>query len=670
MTIFDLLDTLAVTSLSAFVNGVLIGTLLCVVVWGIVRLMGHWIPVNATTRFGVWITLFVICIGLVGWQGWTQFAPDNMAVEAPPPAPAAPPALAPPAPALAPAAPVELVAPEAPAPLPAEPASVPPLEPEQEAPVVYTEAGTAWTLPFQIPRQIEFGGMGPIWRVLLFTIWFTVAFMLLLRVLRGWHGVRQLKKASYPASARVQELLQKTLLQINQPRTVQVAISDDIATAVAVGYWQPRILLPAGMVSSLSQTELQQVLLHEAAHLQRFDDWTMLMQRTVTAILFFHPGLVLLGKLMDRDREYACDDWVIALTRRPKTYASCLAKLVSQYARQQPPAFVPGFSSEKEALFDRIKSILDKKRTISYRISRVAFVGVLAVALAVLMLMVRFVPVVALPAKHITVHVPADLEPVLPPASPELLDDSLPLAADPEDDRLPLTDPVAVLPESTAPPSLPPVAIVPGAEDMAELTVVDMDALTDDVTAAEQRTFAAIDGAPAEVAFEVAVTDTPLQNLPVPAQRTQEQNDTSLSARSMAKILRSASRIPSSSDKAQVLLNAVTKMQFDAVVFNAFLETVKTIPSSGDKARVLQALVDYQQLDEVSALHYLRVASAIPSSGDKSRVLLRSLKGDSLPLQLESVQDGFLDAVDQLGSSSDYRKVLKAFMSHVRSADG
>lgn len=661
MTIFDWLDMVAVTSLSAFVNGVLIGTLLCLAVWGMVRLMSNWIPINATTRFFVWMTLFVVCIGLVGWQGWARL--DAEVADAPPapmqaveaPASMAPPSVRPAIPAAPAAIPVQ-----EPAPAPALPEQI-----SADETAYVNEAVVTWN----VPRQIEIAGLSAGWRVLLFTVWITVAFMLLLRVIRGWYGVAQLKKSSYPAPVRVQELLQKTLLQISQPRKVQVAISDDIATAVAVGYWRPRILLPAGMVASLSQTELQQVLLHEAAHLQRLDDWTMLLQRMATALLFFHPGLVLLGKLMDRDREYACDDWVIALTRRPKTYASCLAKLVSQYARQHPPAFVPGFSSDKEALFDRIKSILDKKRSISFRISRVAYTGLLAATLAVLLLMVRFVPVVALPAQHAIVHTPSDIETMLPLAVPEQSDDDPLLAVLPEDDRVPATGPVATLPEDSVMPVLPPVAVVPGVADMAAHNVVDMDALATGFQ--DNNTFASIDGAPAEVAFGVAVTDIPLENLPVPQQPVQQRDDeASLSARSMAKILRAASRIPSSGDRAQVLLNAVKKMQFDAVVFDAFLETVASIPSSGDKARVLLALVDYQQLDEVSALQFLRVASLISSSSDKSRVLLRSLKGDSLPLQKEAVQDGFLDAIGHLGSPDDYRKVLKAFMSHRQSVDG
>lgn len=687
MTVFDWLDTMAVTSLSAFANGVIIGTLLCLVVWGIVRVMGKWVPVNATTRFFVWMTLFVVCIGLVGWQGWTRldFAVANAERVNEAPVPQVP-ELEIPAPVVPvpPASPAEPVAPAVPEAVPAEPIAptVPEVVPEPLAPPVVSDAAVAEELAYYeeaaamwgVPRQIEIAGLSPVWRVLLFTIWATVACMLLIRVCFGWYGIGALKASSYPASDRVQSLLQQTLQQVRQSRKVQVAISDDISTAVAVGYWKPRILLPAGMVTSLSQTELQQVLLHEAAHLQRWDDWTMLLQRIAGALLFFHPGIVLLGKLMDRDREYACDDWVIALTRRPKTYASCLAKLVSQYARKQPPAFVPGFSSEKEALFERIKSILDKKRTISFRISRVAYTGLLAAMVFVLFLMVRFVPVVALPAHHAIVQSPTLLETAQLSTEVNLPEIGIArddLAVLPEDTSTPVIAPLADMPGNARVPELAPFAIVPEDPDApavarAAIPTAGLDKEGGNVAVLSDE-LAVIGGAPAQVAFELAVTDGPLNSLPVPQQPVRVRKDSSsLSTRSMAKILRSASRIPSSGDKAQVLLNAVRKMQFDAGVFDAFLDAVETIPSSGDKARALLALVDYQQLDEASAVQFLRVASRIPSSGDKSRVLLRSLKGDSLPLNKEAVQDGFLEAIDHLASSDDMRKVLKAFMSHRR----
>ncbi len=687
MNIFNWLDTLATTGLAAFVNGVLIGTLLCFTVWSIVRLMGKWIPINATTRFGVWLTVFLVCIGLVGWQGWTQLAPGNSAPAAPPPpfAPVAempvppmeaPAALEAPAPVFTPEALDEPVAPEAlaeplapeatsPEPTSLEPIAAPESLPANSEPVtvLYNEAGTGWSVPFHVPRQIELGGIGPVWRVLLFTIWLTVAGMLLLRVVLGWYGVGRLKAASYAAPERVQALLRKTLLQIKQARNVEVAISDELATAVAVGYLRPRILLPASMLSNLSQTELQQVLLHEAAHLQRWDDWTMLMQRIASALLFFHPGILFLGKLMDRDREYACDDWVIALTRRPKTYASCLAKLVSQYARKQPPVFVPGFSSEKEALFDRIKSILDKKRSISFRVSRGAYAGLLLAMALVLLLMVRFVPVVALPAHHATL-------------TTTFADDIAPLETD-------LATPAAIADDETVAvvPSAPsldlaPVAAIPDGFD-AEVNTSSATALQQDVVAEaadvalKTRTTSRESSAlmPASVAPLRAPTDGPPQHLPVPQTPVSGREDSSLSTRSMAKILRAASRIPSSGDKAQVLLSAVQKMEFDAGIYAAFLDAVETIPSSGDKARVLIALLDYQTLDEAAALRFLRVAALIPSSGDKSRVLLKSLKGDSIPLASEAVQDGFLDTIGQLESPDAYRTVLKAFMSHRNSGN-
>jgi beta-lactamase regulating signal transducer with metallopeptidase domain len=39
----------------------------------------------------------------------------------------------------------------------------------------------------------------------------------------------------------------------------------------------------------LSPEEIKVILLHELAHLRRWDDWTNLAQKIVKAVFFFHP---------------------------------------------------------------------------------------------------------------------------------------------------------------------------------------------------------------------------------------------------------------------------------------------------------------------------------------------------------------------------------------------
>ncbi len=111
------------------------------------------------------------------------------------------------------------------------------------------------------------------------------------------------------------------------PRRVQVCVSDDVSRPSVAGFSQPRILLPAGLLEELSESDLEHVLLHELEHLRRRDDWTNLLQKIGLALLPLHPAMFWLDRRMCVERELACDDRVLQRTRGRKAYAACLARL-------------------------------------------------------------------------------------------------------------------------------------------------------------------------------------------------------------------------------------------------------------------------------------------------------------------------------------------------------
>lgn len=724
------LESIASFAVTAFANGVWVGLLLVAMIWCAVRFMAARLPINATTRFSIWITLFVVCTGLVAYVGIQGqqgseasviSVPSALAPQAAAPAPAA---LAPIEPPTAPVA----EAPAVPKPLrPALPsaasppapvegvAPTPPAQDEANAPatlsVIEAPSSTATAveepvgieirqeaeqatmgmlaLPKMtaIPRKIELPAVTSFWRVVLFTMWGTIAGMLLMRIGTGLVGVRKIKQNSYAAPARVVDELNRLLAQMDKPRPVRVAISDELQTAVAAGFRQPYVLLPAHMLGSLSQLELRQVLLHEVAHLQRWDDWTMLMQRVVLALLFFHPGLIVLGRLMNRDREFACDDWVIAMTRKPKAYASCLAKLVAQHVRRPTPVIVPGFSSPKEELFDRVKTILDKKRTISFRLSKKAYAGLITVMTLLLIVSVQVLPVIALPEQP----------EMLPAFEPETLAFELdneatevPIAtlSEPTMVDVPAEDLAAVVPA--------PDEVFAGFDNEPVLSVEDIkvpeaisavasesnysfeisssqpNASSNGSVIVAGNNLASVSGYTYEtrLSYESSDAALPLPRAAAPQVSTTAvtrttRDTTALSSNAMTMLLRSAKRIPSSGDKAQLLIQAAQQASFNQSVTAAFLGAVDSIPSSGDKVRALMAMAEREALDGASAVLFLDSIAKIPSNGDKTRVLLYSLNNKVLPLKDEAVRDRCLDVIEGISSSSDYRRAMSAVLEHM-----
>ncbi len=144
-------------------------------------------------------------------------------------------------------------------------------------------------------------------------------------------------------------------------RTVSVAVSRDITVPVVVGYRQPAILVPAYLMETLSSADIEQVLLHELAHVERYDDWALLMQRTVESIFAFHPLVQFVGLQIDLHREIACDDRALS-SLQPKAYATCLAKIAELTGTRSAMGLSASFVEHKGQLSRRLESMLDHTR--------------------------------------------------------------------------------------------------------------------------------------------------------------------------------------------------------------------------------------------------------------------------------------------------------------------
>ena len=76
--------------------------------------------------------------------------------------------------------------------------------------------------------------------------------------------------------------------------------------------------------------ELNSILIHELAHLERRDDWTNLAQKVLRALLFFHPAVWWVERQLSLEREMACDDVVLSRTANPRAYAECLVTVAER----------------------------------------------------------------------------------------------------------------------------------------------------------------------------------------------------------------------------------------------------------------------------------------------------------------------------------------------------
>jgi beta-lactamase regulating signal transducer with metallopeptidase domain len=125
-------------------------------------------------------------------------------------------------------------------------------------------------------------------------------------------------------------ILQTTLARIQSRRNVTLCVSNVVRVPAAIGYIRPMVVLPAWALAEIPPQEMNAILLHELAHLRRYDDWTNLAQKLAKALFFFHPAVWFIESRLTLEREMACDDAVLAANFAPRSYAESLVSLAEK----------------------------------------------------------------------------------------------------------------------------------------------------------------------------------------------------------------------------------------------------------------------------------------------------------------------------------------------------
>jgi len=105
----------------------------------------------------------------------------------------------------------------------------------------------------------------------------------------------------------VQQLAQ----QLGIKKTVRIYLSGSITSPLTLGFWKPVILVPLASINHLTTKQVEAVLLHELAHIKRYDYLYNIILSVIEAVLFFNPFTQLISKQLKRERENCCDDWVL-----------------------------------------------------------------------------------------------------------------------------------------------------------------------------------------------------------------------------------------------------------------------------------------------------------------------------------------------------------------------
>ena len=163
---------------------------------------------------------------------------------------------------------------------------------------------------------------------------------------RMWFRIRAVLRASTP-------------LEI--PATVEVRSAPGLLEPGVIGgiaWLRPILLLPEGILETLTPSQLEAVLAHELCHVRRRDNLFAAIQMIAEAIFWFHPLVWWIGARLVEERERACDEDVLTLGNEPRVYADAILNVCKLYA-ESPLVCVAGVTGSD--IRARIEAIMTNR---------------------------------------------------------------------------------------------------------------------------------------------------------------------------------------------------------------------------------------------------------------------------------------------------------------------
>ncbi|HKI79522.1 MAG TPA: M56 family metallopeptidase [Ignavibacteriaceae bacterium] len=150
-------------------------------------------------------------------------------------------------------------------------------------------------------------------------------------VTRFLGGIYLTKKIKYEGTSFVpaswQNKVNSLSYKLNLYKPVRILESIKVSVPIVIGYVKPVLLMPAGMLSGLPQSQIEAIIAHELAHIYRNDYLLNIIQSLGETILFYHPAAWWISHKIRTERENSCDDMAVSICADKITFARALANL-------------------------------------------------------------------------------------------------------------------------------------------------------------------------------------------------------------------------------------------------------------------------------------------------------------------------------------------------------
>jgi GWxTD domain-containing protein len=244
-------------------------------------------------------------------------------------------------------------------------------------------------LPPSLPSGIESAPPATSRLQWIVSIWMLGVGLFALRSLMSWGAAQRLRRIGVCAAPdcwqqRVRLLADR--IQLSRP----VVLLESCLTEVpaVVGFLRPAILAPVGLLAGFAPEQFECILIHELAHIRRYDYLVNLLQSLAEDLLFYHPAVWWVSGLIRAERENCCDDVVVAAKGDARGLAAALAALEHYRGNTREAAL----AANGGHLMNRIRRLLEGRETRRATAAPVFFAGLLLASAALSMSTIQSQP--------------------------------------------------------------------------------------------------------------------------------------------------------------------------------------------------------------------------------------------------------------------------------------
>ena len=189
-------------------------------------------------------------------------------------------------------------------------------------------AATAAAPSAEQPLQFVSAAASTDWLSYAVLAWFAGVYMFTLRTLGAWMLLMRLRRQR--AESIGGDLLETCLAlqrRLGVSRAVRYVCSKAVEAPAVLGWLRPVVVLPLSALAGLTPWQVEAIIAHELAHIKRWDALVNVFQIAIETLLFYHPAVWWVNRVIRNEREHCCDDVAVEACGNAPGYARALALL-------------------------------------------------------------------------------------------------------------------------------------------------------------------------------------------------------------------------------------------------------------------------------------------------------------------------------------------------------